>query len=92
MRNAVLMMMVLGAIVARDCATQHAFADGAGVVHHGKKVHHGYHRPPCLQYDRCGAPIGCPDGTCYSLYGAYPPYGGSLYWSRYTLGGWGRPW
>ena len=44
MRNAVLMMMVLGAIVARDCAAQHAFADGAGVVHHGKKVHHGYHR------------------------------------------------
>jgi hypothetical protein len=25
----------------------------------------------------------------YPLYGAYGPYGGSLYWGAYTAGGWG---
>ena len=27
-------------------------------------------------HDRCGLPVACPDGTCYSLYGAYGPWGG----------------
>jgi hypothetical protein len=32
----------------------------------------------------------CPDRySCSSLYGAYGPYGGAAYWSRYTYGGWG---
>ena len=32
----------------------------------------------------------CPDPySCFSLYGAYGPYGGTAYWSRYTYGGWG---
>ena len=32
----------------------------------------------------------CPSGySCSSLYGAYGPYGGSAYWTRYTYGGWG---
>ena len=31
----------------------------------------------------------CPDRyACSSLYGAYGPYGGAAYWSRYTYGGW----
>jgi hypothetical protein len=31
----------------------------------------------------------CPDRySCSSLYGAYGPYGGAAYWSRYTYGGW----
>jgi len=30
----------------------------------------------------------CPNYTCASLYGAYGPYGGVAYWSRYTYGGW----
>ena len=31
----------------------------------------------------------CPDPySCRSLYGAYGPYGGSAYWSRFTYGGW----
>ena len=34
--------------------------------------------------------LGCPDRySCSSLYGAYGPYGGTGYWSRYTAGGWG---
>ena len=32
----------------------------------------------------------CPDGfSCYNLYGAYPPYGGTAYWGAYTDSGWG---
>jgi hypothetical protein len=32
----------------------------------------------------------CPDRyTCSSLYGAYGPFGGTAYWTRYTYGGWG---
>jgi len=32
----------------------------------------------------------CPDRyTCASLYGAYGPWGGAPYWTRYTYGGWG---
>jgi hypothetical protein len=31
----------------------------------------------------------CPDRySCSSLYGAYGPYGGGAYWTRYTYGGW----
>src|SRR5262245_2945779 len=48
---------------------------------------------------RCG-PLGCdwrrvcprrcPDGiSCYPLYGAYGPYGGTGYWAAYTPSGWG---
>jgi hypothetical protein len=33
---------------------------------------------------------GCPDEySCYSLYGAFGPYGGTAYWARYTISGWG---
>jgi hypothetical protein len=32
--------------------------------------------------------VGCPAYTCSSMYGAYGPFGGSAYWSRYTYGGW----
>jgi len=32
----------------------------------------------------------CPDRySCSSLYGAYGPFGGGAYWTRYTYGGWG---
>jgi hypothetical protein len=30
----------------------------------------------------------CPNYTCASLYGAYGPWGGVAYWSRYAYGGW----
>ena len=34
-------------------------------------------------------PRGCPDEvSCYSLYGAYGPYGGGAYWGAYSPGGW----
>ena len=39
----------------------------------------------CEQRQNC-----CPDRySCSSLYGAYGPFGGGAYWTRYTYGGWG---
>jgi hypothetical protein len=70
--------------------TEAAFADGTP-IRHVKKIRHIAHAP-CTRYDRCGLPRVCPDGTCYSLYGGYGPYGGPLYWSRYTSAGWGYRW
>ena len=67
-----------------------ATADGITVVRPAKK--RVVHRAPRCQHDRCGYPIACPDRTCSSLYGAYGPYGGFYYWSRYSYGGWGRGW
>lgn len=33
----------------------------------------------------------CPDGySCWPLYGAYGPFGGSAYWAGYTSYVWGR--
>ena len=33
----------------------------------------------------------CPDPySCSPLYGAYGPYGGAAYWTRYTYAGWYR--
>ena len=90
MAKSVLSLIALAAIISCDCATHSAAADEAPVVRHARKVHHRI-VPTCV-YDRCGLPVGCPDGTCYSLYGAYGPYGGPLYWSRYTPGGWGYRW
>ena len=65
-----------------------AHADGVN-VQHAKKVRAVTHARKCGLYDRCGLPAVCPSGTCYSLYGAYAPYGGSVYWGRYTYSGWG---
>jgi hypothetical protein len=46
----------------------------------------------CIWRNVCAR--GCPDGiSCYSLYGAYGPYGGVTYWGGYTSAGWGyRKW
>ena len=58
-----------------------ASADGMMVKHHARKVvaHTSVMRPAC------------PDPySCSSLYGAYGPYGGAAYWTRYTYEGWYR--
>jgi len=87
MVRAVLLLITVSGIAACGCATQPARADGTPVVRHAGNIHHDRVARGCI-YGRCGPPVGCPDGTCYSLYGAYGPYGGPLYWSRYTYGGW----
>ena len=58
-----------------------ASADGMTVKHHARKVvaHTSVMRPAC------------PDPySCSPLYGAYGPYGGAAYWTRYTYAGWYR--
>ena len=58
-----------------------ASADSMTVKHHARKVvaHTSVVR------------TGCPDPySCAPLYGAYGPYGGAAYWTRYTYAGWYR--
>jgi hypothetical protein len=91
MRKIAVAMLAALAMIFCDGLSQDALADGF-TVRHTKKVRPVAHARKCGQYDRCGYPSVCPDGTCYSLYGAYGPYGGALYWSRYTYAGWGHRW
>ena len=68
----------------------------------GADFHHSTARtvviPLCTPAWRCG-PLGCrwyrdcyrgcPDGlSCYPLYGAYGPYGGTAYWGAYSENAW----
>jgi hypothetical protein len=59
-----------------------AFADGMTVKrHHARKV----------VADTSVVRSGCPDPySCSSLYGAYGPFGGYAYWTRFTYAGWYR--
>lgn len=43
----------------------------------------------CFWRNVCVPPTRCPDRySCYPLYGAYPPFGGFVYGSAYSYGGW----
>jgi len=77
--------IIVGLAVVAGSFTPVAFADGTVVRRSSKKVRHV---TPAIRCDRCGVPITCPDGFCASIYGAYGPYGGSAYWSRYSYQGW----
>jgi hypothetical protein len=85
----VVSVMTAIAVISGGCLWQEARADEAN-VRHIKKVRPVAHARKCGPYDRCGFPVSCPSGTCYSLYGAYAPYGGPAYWGRYTYGAWGH--
>jgi hypothetical protein len=87
MRRLVVTALCALALAACDGLAQDAVADGV-VARPTKNVRPVPHARKCRSHDRCGFPTVCPDGTCYSLYGAYGPYGGALYWNRYTYGGW----
>jgi hypothetical protein len=88
MPRTVVMIVGVLAIFSCDVLGHGARSDGITVPQLAKKVRHHYRASKCGLYDRCGVPVGCPDGTCYSLYGAYGPYGGPAYWARYTAEGW----
>ncbi len=82
------MILIAVAVAAGLCLPCGAFADGIPVKRHVKRV---VAHPDTCVHSRCFVrrPV-CPDGyACFSLYGAYGPYGGSLYWTRYTHAGWG---
>jgi hypothetical protein len=78
--------MIAIAVISGGGLPQEARADGATYT---KKVRPITHARKCGPFDRCGFPVSCPSGMCYSLYSAYPPYGGAVFWSRYSYGGWG---
>ena len=88
MRALAVSILTAISVVASGCLSQEVRADGVN-VRHAKKVRTAVHVRKCGPYDRCGLPAVCPTGTCYSLYGAYGPYGGSVYWAQYTYSGWG---
>jgi hypothetical protein len=63
------------------CLSSAALADEMVVKRHARKpvVHSSAVRPAC------------PDPySCNTLYGAYGPYGGHAYWTRYVYSGWYR--
>lgn len=66
---------VLFAVIAGGTPTRDALADDY-IVARSKKLRHPSRTYRCASHDRCGLPVACPDGTCYSLYGAYGPWGG----------------
>ena len=56
-------------------------ADGMKVKHQARRV----------AADTSVIRPACPDAySCSPLYGAYGPYGGAAYWTRYTYSGWYR--
>ena len=89
MRNA---MFVMTAVLAIVKFTIEAVADGGPTVRQSKKAQHVCEGPKCGPYAPCGArcPIICPGGySCFPLYGAYGPNGGTGFWGAYTFTGWG---
>lgn len=57
-----------------------ALADGMTVKRQARKV-----VVDTIVRPTCSDPY-----SCRSLYGAYGPYGGEAYWTRFTYGGWYR--
>jgi hypothetical protein len=92
MRKIVLTIAAVFALVSSGSLMPSAMADEAPVVRHSKRLHHICLGPRCGPYAPCGARcrVVCPDGySCYPLYGAYGPYGGTRFWGAYTYTGWG---
>ena len=85
MRRIAVTALATLAMISCDCVSQEALADGVR-ARPAKTVKAAPRKCP---RDQCGVPIKCPDGTCFSLYGAYGPYGGQVHWGRYTYAGWG---
>ena len=81
---------VLFALVVSGFLMWPAMSDEAPVIRH-KRIH-VCPGPRCGPYTVCGVRcrVVCPDGySCYPLYGAYGPYGGTRFWGSYTFTGWG---
>ena len=70
---------LFASIAVAGILTCAAAADESALRRHGKAVHRVNH------VDHLYRRRGCPDAwSCFSLYGAYGPYGGAAYWNRYT--------
>jgi hypothetical protein len=80
--------VIAAVLTALVCLPGDAFADGMTVKRQSRKavVHSACTHEGCIVRRPA-----CPDPySCSSLYGAYGPYGGAAYWSRYTYAGWYR--
>ena len=88
MRTLAVSILTAIAVITSGGLSQEVRADGI-YMPRVKKVKTVSPARRCGPHDRCGYPVACPSGTCYSLYGAYPPYGGPSYWGQYTYSGWG---
>ena len=92
MRKIVVIIAAVFALVSSGSLMPSAMADEAPVVRHSKRIHRICLGPHCGPYAPCGVRcrVVCPDGySCYPLYGAYGPYGGTRFWGAYTFTGWG---
>lgn len=73
--------VVAAAVAMLFSLSDNAFADGVNVKHRARTV---------VSQSTVVRPA-CPDPySCAPLYGAYGPYGGAAYWTRYTYAGWYR--
>ena len=91
-RNMMFVMTAVVAIVSSGSFTLEAAADGGPGVRQSKNVRHVCEGAKCGPYAPCGArcPTICPGGySCFPLYGAYGPNGGTAFWGAYTFTGWG---
>jgi hypothetical protein len=79
MRKISIVTLTAIAALSWDCVSHGLFAGEVSLRPHARR---------CGHHDYCGFPVACPSGLCYSLYGAYGPYGGRSYWGRYTYAGW----
>src|SRR5262245_51305388 len=89
MKKLIVAAMTMFAMITCDCLVHDAAADG--IVRHSKKVRHANirHVSTCA-YSGCLAHrrFRCPDYyPCYSLYGGYGPFGGSVFWGGFTYAG-----
>ena len=64
------------------CLPEDAAADGMPAKHHARRA---AAQASVVVRSTCPDPF-----SCSSLYGAYGPYGGAAYWTRYTYAGWYR--
>ena len=87
--------LTVAAVFALICSlslTSAAMADEGPIIRHSKKIRHICVGRHCGPYTPCRVRcrVVCPDRySCYPLYGAYGPYGGTRYWGAYTYSGWG---
>jgi hypothetical protein len=91
-RNMKFVMAAVLAIVNSGNFTLEAVADGGPPVRQSMKARIVCGGPRCGPYAPCVARCQsiCPGGySCFPLYGAYGPNGGTAFWGAYTFTGWG---
>jgi hypothetical protein len=78
---------VVAAITAAFfCLSGDAVADGMMLKRHARQA--AMYPSACRYGCAVRRPVCSDPYSCNSLYGAYGPYGGRAYWTRYTWAGW----